>query len=151
MNPADGQHYILVLHEALYFGDLLDHLLINPNQIRPHLGDVVQDNPFDDRPLGIRIESHNMQILFVTSGTTIYYESTKPSPEQLEKFPQIVLTSDKPWSPTAIQLTTDDTCAILSIQSSRHDHDEYESDYVLEGNFGITERIFYNVSYRGYM
>jgi hypothetical protein len=143
VNPADGQHYILVLHEALYFGNELDHSLINPNQIRSHLGDVVQDNPFDQRPIGIRVESHGIEIPFVTEGTTIYYESTKPSKEDLERYPQIVLTSDAPWSPSAIQLSTNDTRVIQSIRASRHDHDEHETDYVLEGNFGMTEQIFY--------
>jgi hypothetical protein len=97
VNPADGQHYILVLNEALlYFGDLLDHSLINPNQIRNYLGDVVQDNPFDSRPIRIRIESHDVEIPFVTTGATKYYESTRPSTEELEKFTHIVLTSENP-------------------------------------------------------
>ena len=51
VNPVDGRHYILVINEALYFGNKLDHLLINPNQIRSFLGDVVQDNPFCDEPM----------------------------------------------------------------------------------------------------
>jgi hypothetical protein len=146
VNPADGQHYILVLNEALYFGNQLDHSLINPNHIRSYLGDVGQDNPFDSRPMGIRIKSHDVEIPFVASGATIYYESTRPLTEELEKFTHIVLTSDKPWSPSAIRLTTDtdnDNRVISGINSSRHDHDEYESDYVLEGNFGMTEQIFY--------
>jgi len=143
VNPADGQHFILVLHEALYFGNELDHLLINPNQIRSHLCDIVQDNPFDPRPIGIQVESHSVQIPFVTKGTTIYYESTKPSKEDLERYPQMVLTSDTPWLPSAIQLSTDDMRVIRSTRTPRQDHDEHETDYVLEGNFGMTEQIFY--------
>jgi hypothetical protein len=79
-------------------------------------------------------------------GATIYYELKRPSPEELEKFTHIVLTSDKLWLPSAIRLTTDtdnETRVISDINSSRHDHDKYESDYVLEGNFGMTKQIFY--------
>jgi hypothetical protein len=141
VNPAYGQHYILILNEALYFGDELDHSLINPNQIRSYLGDVIQDNPFDKRSMGIRVEG--IEIPFVTKGTTIYYESTKPSRDDLERYPQIVLTSDAPWSLSAIQLSTDDMRVVRSIRTSRHDHDKHETDYVLEGNFGMTEQIFY--------
>jgi hypothetical protein len=77
VNPADGRHYILVICKALFFGGYLDHSLINPNQIRLFLGDVVQDNPFSDKAL--HIEAHDLEIPFVTSGTTIYWELTKPS------------------------------------------------------------------------
>ena len=31
---SDGNTYILVFHEALYYGKKLEHSLINPNQIR---------------------------------------------------------------------------------------------------------------------
>jgi len=93
--------------------------------------------------MGIRLESHDIEIPFITKGTTIYYESTKPSGDDLERYPHIVLTSDAPWSPSLIQLSTDDTRVVRSIRTSRHDHDEHETDYVLEGNFGMTEQIFY--------
>jgi len=33
LNPADSRHYILVICKALFFGEYLDHSLINPNQI----------------------------------------------------------------------------------------------------------------------
>jgi len=30
---CNGIIYILIIHEALYYGDKLDHIIINPNQI----------------------------------------------------------------------------------------------------------------------
>ena len=43
---GDGITYILLIHEALYYGDKLSHSLINPNQIRNN--DVeFWDNPYD--------------------------------------------------------------------------------------------------------
>ena len=32
-DPKDGQLYILLIHEALYFGDNLKQMLLNPNQL----------------------------------------------------------------------------------------------------------------------
>ena len=104
VNPADGCSYILVIHEALYFGDNLDHSLINPNQIRLYLGNVVQDNPLSNTPMGIDIEERDTFIPFKTSGVTIYWESTKPSKDDLDKYQWIELTENKPWIPSMIQL-----------------------------------------------
>ena len=32
-DPKDGQLYILLIHEALYFGDHLKQMLLHPNQL----------------------------------------------------------------------------------------------------------------------
>ena len=42
----DGNSYILVINEALYYDNRLKHSLINPNQIR-HNGIGYWDNPYD--------------------------------------------------------------------------------------------------------
>jgi hypothetical protein len=68
-----GQTYILVIHQALYFGIQLDHSLINPNQIRV-TGIPVCDDPYDQyRHLGIDLGE--MYIPFQTEGNTIYFNS----------------------------------------------------------------------------
>jgi hypothetical protein len=41
-----GQTFILIIHQALYFGKQLDHSLVNPNQIRV-TGIPVCDDPFN--------------------------------------------------------------------------------------------------------
>ena len=43
-DPMDGQLYILIIHEALYFGDHLKQTLLNPNQLQLH-GLLVKDAP----------------------------------------------------------------------------------------------------------
>jgi hypothetical protein len=150
VNPENGCSYILVIHEALYFGDDLDHSLINPNPIRLYLGDVVQDNPLNKTPMGIQMEEQNMFIPFNTSGVTIYWDLTKPSKEDLEKYEWLELTENKPWIPSSIQLShtsvdndnysmSDDRDVFA--MSLQHDHDNYESDYVLERNFGSNEQL----------
>ena len=48
----DGQLYILLIHEALHFGDHLKQMLLNPNQLQAH-GLLVKDAPhqFDPKSL----------------------------------------------------------------------------------------------------
>ena len=46
-DQPDGNTYILVFNECLYFGTRMKHSLINPNQIRWN-GLHFQDNPTDD-------------------------------------------------------------------------------------------------------
>jgi hypothetical protein len=41
---STGETMILVFYEALWMGKNMDHLLVNPNQLR-HYGVTVQDNP----------------------------------------------------------------------------------------------------------
>ena len=45
-NPEDCRTYILEFNEGLWFGNRMDHLLINPNQVRM-TGISVCDDPFD--------------------------------------------------------------------------------------------------------
>ena len=54
-SPDTGQTHILVLHEALWMGDMLYYTLANPNQLR-HYGNQVQYNPMSESPLYIITE-----------------------------------------------------------------------------------------------
>ena len=47
-NPVTQHTYILVINEALYYGNKLKHSLINPNQVRSY-GLNIWDNPFDKK------------------------------------------------------------------------------------------------------
>lgn len=100
----EGMTFILIIHEALFFGSKLDHSLINPNQIRSYLGTPVCDDPFDPhRPLGI--DHPEAFIPFETEGSCVYFDSWVPSDEDLDKYPHIVLTNgDVPWDPKTITL-----------------------------------------------
>ena len=44
-NPNTGETTILILNEAIWMGETMDHTLVNPNQLRTY-GMTVQDNPF---------------------------------------------------------------------------------------------------------
>jgi hypothetical protein len=43
-DPESGKQNILIMHEALHFGNELDHSLFNPNQLRDN-GIIVEDVP----------------------------------------------------------------------------------------------------------
>jgi len=53
-----GQKYIIVFHEALWMGGIMEHKLVNPNQLR-HFGTKVQDDPTSDRALSIISEGND--------------------------------------------------------------------------------------------
>ena len=57
-SKVNGQTYILVFNEALWMGDVLEHSLINPNQLR-HFGVTVQDNPYDKTEMYSRLRTVN--------------------------------------------------------------------------------------------
>jgi hypothetical protein len=81
---TDGTTVILIVNEALYFGDTIDHLLINPNQVRM-TGISVNDDPFNEaRPFGI--DHSDVFIPFTTAGATIYFKSRTPTNEELDHF-----------------------------------------------------------------
>jgi hypothetical protein len=73
VDMPDGAVVVLIIHEALYFGQSMDHSLINPNQIRI-TGIPVNDNPFDlSKPFGI--DHPEVHIPFATDGATVYLTS----------------------------------------------------------------------------
>ena len=77
-HPETGETFILIVHEALWFGDKLDHSLLNPNQIRSN-GFPLSDNPFDTtRELGL--ELIDGLVPFNLAGTIVYFESFVSSP-----------------------------------------------------------------------
>jgi hypothetical protein len=80
-DQSTGQTYILIIHQALYFGNQLDHSLINPNQIRV-TGIPVCDDPYDRyRHLGI--DMGDIHIPFQAEGSTIYFNSRVPTKRRI--------------------------------------------------------------------
>ncbi len=152
-DPLTGEAYILIFHEALYFGNNMDHSLINPNQLR-HYGVTVNDNPYDRATaMGIELENDD-RIPFYSQGSAIFFTSRYPSDEELESYPHVVLTCDKPWDPHGLVMPggMDDTghpCddrVIQQVQSNmshgikRHHH-MYETDCVTISVNGNTEQL----------
>ena len=93
-----GQTYILILNEALWMGDQMDHSLINPNQLR-HYGVRVQDDLTSERALSIITADNQFCMELQMKGTIIYTETHSPSDRELEECPHITLSSSHPWDP----------------------------------------------------
>ena len=101
--PDSGVKYILVIHEALYYGQKLSHSLINPNPPR-HNGIDYWDNPFDKtRPMGIDIDGGPF-IPLELHGTKSLFSTRAPSNKELNECPHIHLTSINQWNPQTVQL-----------------------------------------------
>ena len=153
-DPDSGEGYILIFNEVLYFGNKLDHSLINPNQIR-HNGIPVFDNPYEQDPsraMGIAI-SDSSRIPFESDGTTIFFCSSYPSDDDMDSFPYVVVTSDTTWDPCSIVMPGGRTGnvgpldrTVQQIQSyafhgTNCHHHLYETDCVALSTFGDTEQL----------
>ena len=97
-SPYTGQTYILILNEALWIGDQMDHTLVNPNQLR-HYGIKVQDNPVSDEPLHIMTEDEQFNMELKMKGTTIFADTLTPSDKELQTCPHIIMSSSHEWNP----------------------------------------------------
>ena len=100
-DPKNGQPYILIIHEALYFGDRMSHTLLMPNQLHAN-GLLVQDVPqqFDANSLhSIVVPKLGITIPLSLRGVISSFESMKPSWEEYENLPHIELTADTAWDP----------------------------------------------------
>jgi hypothetical protein len=104
-NPAGGPTVILVVNEALYFRDRMNHSLLCPNQICAN-GLVVNDAPkqFDDTSLHAIVDpkSETKQPLLL-SGVISYLETRKPTDEELEACTHIELAPA--FLPTTLKAT----------------------------------------------
>ena len=91
-SPHSGQTYILVFHQALWMGDIMDHTLVNPNQLR-YYGTQVQDNPMSLEPLSLLTEDKRFCMDMHMKGTIVCNTTYSPSDDELENYPHIVLSS----------------------------------------------------------
>ena len=92
----NGESYIIIINEALYYGSKLDHLLINPNQVR-HNCVGFWDNPYDHRQeLYIEVYDKGVTLPIQFNGTKLIFESSVPTEEELNTLPHLVLTSSNP-------------------------------------------------------
>ena len=100
---STGASMILVVNEGLYYGEKLDHSLINPNQLRHHETQV-WDNPFDPlRDLFMETDEGEA-IELKTSGTKVYFETRTPTTRELDTLPHVHLTSSFEWNPHDVVL-----------------------------------------------
>lgn len=103
VDQRNGQPYLLVFNEALFFGSRLTHSLICPNQLRAN-GLRVHDTPtqFDHTSShSIHIPEKDVTIPLTMKGVISCFETHKPSEQELEELPRLIMTSPTPWKPTS--------------------------------------------------
>ena len=124
----DRDEYILIFNKALWIGNTLQHMPVNPNQLRAH-GTTVQDNPFASFPL--KFDPPNAPTIpLMTMGTIIYCNTHAPSDHELSTLPHIALSSSVTWDPYNVVFPTHcvegevhppQISSISLISSSAHD------------------------------
>lgn len=101
-SDATGETLLLVFHEALWMGEVMDPSLVNPNQLR-HFGVSVQDNPFSSTQMHITNETNDMVIPLDANGTTIYFSSRTPTDKELQTCRHVTMTSRSEWNPHEVR------------------------------------------------
>jgi Reverse transcriptase (RNA-dependent DNA polymerase) len=99
----DGERIVLIIHEALYFGDQLRTTLLTPNQMR-HNGLVVDDVPRQFQATSthsIYEPSSGVRIPLSIFGQSSGFVSHKPTSQDWNDCRRLTLTSDKPWNPNS--------------------------------------------------
>ena len=105
-NPVNGDTILLIVNEALYFGDRLKHSLLCPNQLR-HFGLQVNDVPKEfvsGSSHSIIIPDHGLEIPLELSGVISYIPTRLPTQEELSQCLQVEITSPSPWLPYSSQV-----------------------------------------------
>ena len=78
-----GETIILEFGQGLWFGERMEHSLINPNQCRSY-GIRVCDDPTDEyRKIGMEL-SDDYVVPFQMKGNTCYFQSRSPSLSEIE-------------------------------------------------------------------
>jgi hypothetical protein len=97
-NPDTGETTILIMNEAIWMGDKMDHTLVNPNQLRA-FGLTVQDNPFSEAPIFIATEGHEFILPLASKGTILGVTTRTPTNNELQSCPHVTLSSEHEWDP----------------------------------------------------
>eukprot|EP00536_Pseudo-nitzschia_multiseries_P015317 jgi/Psemu1/217532/e_gw1.856.41.1 len=130
-SPTSGQVYIIVFHQALYFGNKLKNSLICPNQVRDCNFNSVEETPrqFDPRSKhGITIqtpmEDDDLKKVFIKlsmRNVISYFPTRKPTRLELDECQHLIATNDTPWDPHSLkfrmaELAIDNVTSISSVR-----------------------------------
>ncbi len=107
-DPDTGETTILEFNQGLWFGDTMQHSLVNPNQCRI-IGIDLCDDPFDKyRKLGINDYSTGLTVPLEFSHCAIGVTTRAPTYDEIENARSvgrlIEMTSEAPWDPSAISI-----------------------------------------------
>ena len=113
---------MLILHQALWFGDRMKNSLINPNQCRA-FGISLCDDPYDPhRELGLYDPQTDTAIPFTHKDSAVGLKTRSPTPEEIDQCrPHIILSDEAPWDPSKMTGDLDaEEKALYEIMSLNH-------------------------------
>jgi hypothetical protein len=104
-DPILAQTFVLIIHQALYFGDQLFHNLISPFQCRLNgvtvneRAHILTHMPTDDDHC-IIFDTEQVKIPLRLNGIVSYFPTRRPTHEELHTCRRLELTPDEPeWDP----------------------------------------------------
>lgn len=133
--PKTGETVILIINQALYFGNQLSHILLNPNQLRAY--DIRVDIPrhlSKTSAHAIIIEQEKFNIPLNLKGIISYFDARTPTDDEIMNCQHIILTSDQDWNPnssTFEELEIDSKEVDINIKAFNINHYEYQ-DFVMQ-------------------
>jgi hypothetical protein len=92
-NPETGEISIIILNEAIWMDDKMDHTLVNPNQLRA-FGLTGQYNPFSDAPIFVAMEGHEFMLPLASKGTILGVTTRTLTYHELQTCPHVTLPSE---------------------------------------------------------
>jgi len=148
----NGDKYILVVNQGLWFGNKLEKSLLNPNQVRHH-GLSLCDDPTDpNRVFGLDTMDQGIIIPFFMDGTIAAFDTYCPTEAEVEDLPHIEITSEEDWDPNSILFPRHQkNMVIKSIQRGTRPNlvMGYETQEIVRDNIHPTvelvNRLVYNV------
>ena len=103
-NPVSGTTYTLVIGQAIYLGNDVEHTLLCPNQLRSN-GLIVDECPkhlaLKDNPSTHSVLSPDEQVgvPLRIAGTIYVFQTRTPTAEEIETCKWVALMSDEFWDP----------------------------------------------------
>jgi hypothetical protein len=94
-----GKVIVLIINQALYFGNQLKKILLNPNRLRAY-GNIVNHIPkqFLGISHSITTSEGDLNIPLKMRGTISYFPVRTPSLYEIENCTNITLTSESEWN-----------------------------------------------------
>ena len=99
---TDGNTYILVLHESLYYVSQMKHSLINPNQIRSNGLDFYEKHARYEE-FYVELDD-NLKITLQFKGNKCNFLFHVPTQQEIEKSQNFDMMSEHEWDPQSINL-----------------------------------------------
>jgi len=120
-DEATGVTYILILGQALYFGEEVESSLLYANQLRAN-GVIVDDTPVhlshnQSSTHSIIFPEDNVSIPVKLNGCFSMIQTRTPSIQEIESCKWLVMTSDSPWDPNSDLFCENEQAAIIAEES----------------------------------